>query len=223
MYKRLHEQFDLKVQLNLFYRNEDFDLSKMTDAYYQEFADNSDWLKFSFHSDFENVRPYEFSGYEEVFEDCKRVDEQIVRFASQKALAKTTTLHYCLATPDGLRALNDNNVLGLLGLFGDEENPKTSYGLNEIESCKIRNGDIVKSGSQYFGPIDVVLNCYTIEEIIAHLNNLIQRDNIQVMIHEQYFYSDYINYQPDFEEKLTATFSFLIEQGYKSVFFEQLI
>ena len=53
MYKRLHEEFDLKVQLNLFYRTEDFDLSKMSSAYYSEWEENADWLKLSFHSDFE--------------------------------------------------------------------------------------------------------------------------------------------------------------------------
>ena len=54
VYKRLHEEFDLKIQLNLFYQMENFDLSLMSDAYYNEWKDNSDWLKLSFHSAMEN-------------------------------------------------------------------------------------------------------------------------------------------------------------------------
>ena len=36
MLRRLHEKFDLKIQLNLFYRLGDFDLSMMTDRYAAE-------------------------------------------------------------------------------------------------------------------------------------------------------------------------------------------
>ena len=223
MYKRLHEEFDLKVQLNLFYRTEDFDLSKMSLAYYSEWEENADWLKLSFHSDFENIKPYEFSEYDEVYQDCKKVNEQIIRFASPYALAKTTTIHYCLTTAEGLKALAENNVLGLLGLFGDKEKPQTSYGLVENEAVRIREGEIVESGAISFASIDIVLNCFSKQDILAKLEKLIDQNGIRVMIHEQYFYADYKNYQPDFEEKLTATFSFLKYCGYKSSHFEDLI
>lgn len=95
MYRRLHREFGLKIQLNLFYQMEGFDLSQMSDGYYEEWEANSDWLKLSFHSERESVKPYERSGYDEVYEDCKRVNEQIERFASPAALASTTTIHDC--------------------------------------------------------------------------------------------------------------------------------
>ncbi len=223
MFKRLHKKFDLKVQLNLFYRMESFDLSKMSSAYYSEWRDNADWLKLSFHSDFENEKPYEFSKYKEVYQDCKKTNEQIIRFSSPFALAQTTTVHYCLTTEEGLNALMDNNVLGLLGLFGDEQNPQISYGLTETMAKRIRGGETVKSGAISFASIDIVLNCFSKQEILNRLENLIERNNIRLMIHEQYFYSDYKWYQPDFEEKLNAAFSFLKLRGYKSSFFEDLI
>ncbi|MBP3436342.1 MAG: hypothetical protein J6K61_00335 [Clostridia bacterium] len=223
MYKRMHEEFGLKVQLNVFYRTEGFDLSQMSDAYRAEWEKNYDWLKLSFHSDFENVKPYEFSDYNEVYKDCKRVNEQIKRFASSAALAKTTTLHFCLATEEGIRALADNHISGLLGLFGDKENPRTSYGIDEGSADKIRNGKLLKIGKIHFASIDIVLNCFSTEEIIAQLKALTERSGIRVMIHEQYYYADYQYYQPDFEEKLKATFSFLTEHGYESIFFEDSI
>ena len=43
------------------------------------------------------------------------------------------------------------------------------------------------------------------------------------MIHEQYFYPDYPAYQPDFEKKLVNTLKFLLENGYKSAFYEELV
>lgn len=94
MYRRLHEKFGLKVQLNLFYEMPGFDLSQVTDRYKDEFARNANWLKMSFHSKWENERPYECSAYEEVFRDGKAVNDQIVRFASPEALGKTTITHF---------------------------------------------------------------------------------------------------------------------------------
>lgn len=223
MYKRLHKEFNLKVQLNLFYRMEGFDLSQMSSAYYSEWEQNSDWLKLSFHSDFENVKPYELSGYDEVYRDCKKVNDQITRFSSPVTLAKTTTVHYCLTTTEGVKALTDNNVLGLLGLFGDKENPRTSYCLSETETIRIRNGETLRSGEMSFASIDIVLNSFSKESILAKLEDMTNRNCIRVMIHEQYYYTDYKGYQTDFEDKLRATFSFLNERGYKSNFFEDLI
>ena len=223
MYRRLHKEFGLKVQLNLFYRMKDFDLSQMSDAYYDEWKANADWLKLSFHSQLENVEPYESSGYDEVYDDCKRVHEQIKRFASPLALADTTTIHYCLLTEFGQKAIEDHGVFGLLGLFGTREKPCTSYGIEESKAGKIRGGEILKIGKISFASIDIVLNCFSIGEILEQLMRMTQRNCIRVMIHEQYFYSDYTNYQPEFEAKLRAAFSFLSKHGYQSSFYESLI
>ena len=223
MYRRLHEEFDLKIQLNLFYRVGNFDLSQMSGRYYEEWKRNADWLKLSFHSELENVKPYEASTYEVVYEDCRRTNEQIRRFASPDALANTTTIHYCLLSEDGLKAIEDNRVSGLLGLFGTDKGPRTSYEIGEDEAKRIRTGEIVKLGKISFASIDIILNRFSIYEILAQLEHLKQRSGIRVMIHEQYYYSDYIRYQPEFEEKLRETFAFLVDHGYKSEFYENLI
>ena len=223
MYQRLHRAFGVKVQLNLFYRMEGFSLSQMSEAYYGEWEANADWLKLSFHSALENQRPYEGSGYDEVFEDCKRVHEQIRRFASPAALASTTTIHYCLLTESGMKAIEDNGVVGLLGLFGTNEAPRTSYGIAEGEAARIREGEILKIGNLSFASIDAVLNNVQAERIPEQLASMSRRDRINVMIHEQYFYEDYPRYQPEFEEKLRSAFSFLRENGYQSRFFEDVI
>ena len=223
MYKRLHERFDLKIQLNLFYRCDGFDLSMMSDAYKDEWAENSDWLKMSFHSELENVRPYENSGYDEVKAHCERVHREILRFAGETSLAKTTTVHYCVTTAQGLSALKDCGVEGLLGLFGDDKAPRTSYGLPFDEAEIIRQGNVVSDNGIAFSGIDIVLNCFSKQEILQILQGLLGQKCIKVMIHEQYFYPDYFNYQQDFEQKLFATFAFLCEQGYQSKFFENII
>jgi len=219
VYKRLHDRFGLKVQLNLFYRMENFDLSMMTARYASQWRENAHWLKMSFHSDVENEWPYIMSGYDEVYSDCANVHEQIVRFAGRETLARTTTLHYCAATLEGVRALKDHGVEGLLGLFGE----KTDYSLPKTDSARVRSGEIIKKNTMVFAPIDLVLNTCTRPEITSRLNSLLGRKHIGIMIHEQYFYSDYIAYQPDFEAKLADAAALLCERGYQSKFFEELI
>ena len=54
VYKRLHDKFNAKVQLNLFFEDSEFELSEFTSAYKNEWEENSDWLKLSFHSQYEN-------------------------------------------------------------------------------------------------------------------------------------------------------------------------
>ena len=223
LYKRLHEKYGLKIQLNLFYRDSEFDLSLMSDAYKSEWERCSDWLKLSFHSEWENVKPYENSPYEVVYSDMAKADEQIIRFAGEKSLAKTTTIHYCLTTQGGVKAIKDNGVVGLLGLFGSDENPKTSYSLKSSEATRIRNGEIVKIDEMSYGAIDLIVNAYSQTDGLNIIKEKLGKNPLKIMIHEQYFYPYYFAYQPDFEQKLDQIFAFLQQNGYKSEFFENLV
>ena len=223
MYLRLHEKFGLKVQLNLFYRSGDFDLSQFPDAYRPQFEACADWLKLSFHSQEENELPYENSDYQEVYDHCQEVHRQILRFAGPASLAKTTTVHYCQTTDGGRQALVDQGYRGLLGLFGSEAYIHTSYSV-PLEFCRdIFNGHPYTYQGATVASIDIVLNNHSKEAILNQLKALSHRSHINVMIHEQYFYPDYRAYQPEFEEKLEATFEFLSTQAYKSAFFEACI
>jgi hypothetical protein len=195
----------------------------MTERYREEWKANADWLKLSFHSRVENVKPYENSGYDEVFADCDAVHREILRFAGEDSLASTTTIHYCLATHEGLKALRDCGVRGLLGLYGSNSSPRTSYQTSTLCAGLLRRGDILHDGDIAYAGIDVILNLFSKEKILSELVSLKDRAEIKVMIHEQYFYPDYPAYQPDFEDKLDATFAYLCENGFESSFFENII
>ena len=223
LYKRLHERYGLCVQLNLFYECDGFDLSQMTERYREEWKANADWLKLSFHSRLENERPYEYSEYDEVYRDCSAVHREILRFAGESSLAKTTTVHYCLATHEGLHALRDCGVCGLLGLYGSIKAPRTSYQTSTLCAGILRQGRLLYDGGIAYAGIDIVLNCFEREQILEQLSILKERDIVKVMIHEQYFYPDYFNHQPDFEQKLDDTFAYLCENGFKGQFYENVI
>lgn len=223
MYRRLHEKHGVCVQLNLFYACEGFTLADMTDRYLDELAENADWLKMSFHSRIENIRPYQTAGYDEVLCDALAVQNEILRFASPSVLAKTTTLHFCVATEEGLLAMRDAGTLGLLGLYGTKAAPRLSYQTTEEDAKAIRRGEFITENGMAYGGIDIVLNCHTQEMCLAMLSAYIGRPQINVMIHEQYFYPDYPLYQKEFEEKLDAVFAMLGKEGYRNTFFETII
>lgn len=223
MYRELHKHFGVKVQLNLFYEMPGFDLSRFPDRYREEFAANAHWLKLSFHSQLENVKPYEFSGYAEVRSHCEAVHREILRFAGPDSLGKTTTVHYCRTTPEGLRAMKDCGMAGLLGLFGTDEEPRISYSAPEELGAQIRHGAVIPFDGVALGSIDMVINNVALEDIIPGLSVLLPRDQLRVMIHEQYFYPDYDRYQPEFAQKLATCFAWLGQQGYQSRFFEEMI
>jgi hypothetical protein len=223
MLKRLHERFRLKIQLNLFYSCDGFTLSDMSDVYRDEWEAASDWLKLSFHSYEENVSPYENADYETVKRDALTVSREILRFASDASLAKTTTVHYCKTTEDGVRALYDAGVRGLLGLYGSDEEPTSSYSLDEEHAKQLRRGKIIEIDGISHAAIDLIINKLPMDRIEAALSPLLSRESIRVMIHEQYFYPDYHAYHPDFEAKLALAFSILTEAGYSSRFFEQVV
>ena len=87
----------------------------------------------------------------------------------------------------------------------------------------LREGKILEIDGIHHAGIDIVLNNFDADGILAQLPALAARESLRVMIHEQYFYENYERYQPDFEEKLCKTFAALISAGRESRFFEELI
>ena len=226
LYKRFHEKFGMKIQLNLFYKeqeSDDFDLSQVPEHYRTQWEDCASWLKLSFHSRWNNEMPYAHSGYREVYDHCQEVHREILRFAGPASLAQTTTLHYCQTTDEGRQALVDSGYRGLLGLFGSEENIHTSYSV-PLEYCRdIFRGKPQTREGACVASIDIVLNNHSEQSILTQLQSMSHRQHVNVMIHEQYFYPDYRAYQPEFAQKLEATFDYLCAHGYESCFFEDYI
>ncbi len=226
VYKRLHEKYGVKVQLNLFYQMDGFNLSQMPDRYKDEWIANSDWLQLSFHSRSEQPSfPYKNAGYDQVYSDCRLVHDEIIRFAGMQSLNLNTTIHFCDTTKEGVRALYDAGIRGLAGIFGTKENPRDCYGLiYEDYSVLYDKAYYYDAGSKmYFFNINMVINKVAAGDIEKYLSPFIGRDYIEIMIHEQYFYRDYPWHQPDFEHKLETAISYLLNKGYESVFIDEII
>ena len=233
VYKKAHELYGAKVHLNLFYafdraaaasfsgERPDFDLSMMTGRFREEFIANSHWLKFSFHARSELPDcPYRYADGETVRRDCEAVHREIIRFAGRESLSVgTTTVHWGEATEEGVRALRQLGYRAMTGYFIPGEFPVAYYAPKDLidyvyhrDFWKDRETDVV------FGRIDLVLNCNTHEENMEQLREIAASPTrggfVSLMIHEQYFYPDYVNYRPDFARRVLEACAYLAEKGY---------
>jgi len=61
------------------------------------------------------------------------------------------------------------------------------------------------------------LNLYKIDELEPGFEPLLGKEYIGYATHEQYFYSDYYQYQPDYADKILLAAKILSENGYKYI------
>lgn len=231
MYRRFHEKYGLKVTFNLFYSYypDSFCLDDMTDRFKAEFKKNSGWLRFSFHARHNDPEyPYENADSDKLLKDFDDVTDNIIRFAGKECVSNFITIHYLLCKKDAALKLKERSVKGFMGIHAVRNGKRTFTA--ELEDDKIDcalkysiNRDT--EADLYFITNDMVINTVKLEDLEPKLDKIKDRDTkfIDVMIHEQYFYPDYENYQPDFEEKLDTVFSYLRDSGYTFVLADDIL
>ena len=75
----------------------------------------------------------------------------------------------------------------------------------------------------YYFVNDMIVNLFPLSEIVPRLECVKEKEFVEVMIHEQYFYDYFHMYQPDFAAKVEACLKYFTECGRKSVFLDELI
>ncbi len=128
MLKKAHEDFGIKVQLNLFYRTDfyygadEFTLSEVPDTYKEEFTKNSDWLKFAFHAkqEFPDY-PYINISYDDMNRDFNAIKSEVVRFAGINSFSHGMLPHWASISEEGIRALCDNGIKIIEVSIGETE------------------------------------------------------------------------------------------------------
>ena len=120
MLRKMHFTYGTKFQLNMYYcyALNEFSLTDVPDIWRDELEQNSDWLRFSFHS-YANDPPFPYDNAvaDKVLADYRAVMAQMRRIAGKAATDVTTTLHYVCATKEACIALRKEGVCGLIGMF----------------------------------------------------------------------------------------------------------
>lgn len=230
--KKVHDVYGTKVHINLFYQTEGFNLSQLSDEFAAEWKAQKDWLRLSFHAlgEFPD-KPYQKAGYEQMKKDCELVMREIRRFAGPEIMGPVTTVHWGEATVEGVRALRDLGYKGLLGYFNvDDELPEVSYYLDVEQRRHIKKRFVWKDNAadMVFVRSSIVIDKTPLERIRPHLNG---NNNflgglppyVDLLVHEQYYYPFYFNYQPDFEGRILTAVQWAVDNGYKPKFLEECI
>lgn len=237
VYRKAHERYGAKVHLNLFYslaatpsekfsaERPAFDLSMMTDRYKAEFEANSDWLRLSFHARQDlPAHPYREADAATVLADYEAVRREVIRFAGERTFAgDVTTIHWGTVTREGVRALRDAGHRALMGYFelSAKGDPVVSYYAEQELVRHIGARDFFTDMGEgiTFGRIDFVTNIGTLDEIVkktrAVINDPHRGGFVSFMIHEQFFYGDYIVPLADFEARVLEPARMLYEAGYR--------
>jgi hypothetical protein len=235
VYKKAHDLYGAKAHLNLFYAFDDqarslfasnpcyFDLSMMTDRYKDEFVANSNWLKLTFHakSEFPN-KPYRYADRKTVQDDCIAVCREICRFAGPECISNSTTIHWGEGNREVIRALRAMGYTSLTGYFTRDEagDPQVSYYIEPEMVDHIGGRDFWMDTDEdmIFGRIDSVLNIGSLNDVLQEVREAAEDPHrggfVSIMIHEQYFYPDYIHSLADFEARVLQSCEILTSQGY---------
>jgi len=228
-FRQVHDTYGTKVHLNIYYQTEGFDLSRMPDKFKDEWKDNAGWLRLSFHAlQNDPDMPYKTAGYDVVKKDCEMVMDQIRRFAGEELMDQVTTLHWGEATVEGCRALRDSGYTALAGYFNLEKEP-VSYYLEGEQRRHLNQRFIWRDNREgiIFNRIALVINTVQLEEIIPFLDRLNcdghKPPYADLMIHEQYFYPFYTDYQPDYRQKVLTAVRWAADNGYRPAFLSECV
>ena len=233
--KEAHDRFGTKIHANLFYRGvkeNGFTLADMPDTFKEEFEANASWLHFSFHakSEFPD-KPYIEADYQTVNRDLSTVNQEIVRFAGEKVLDhKETTIHWGECSREGTKALHDSGIRVLAGYLiwnKKQDNGLVSYFLDRDTILQSACYGIYKDKASdiTFSKIDVILNTGTVETILSKLEEDYAQYPLkgfwEFLMHEQYFYPDYVKYLPDFRERIFAALTWAEQKGLTPAFLSE--
>ena len=123
--KRLHDEYGAIFSMYCWYENDDFDLSMCTNKFRKEFEDNSDWLKFNYHSfnSSQNPGAVDYMVFIEQYDMFRTSMEEIV---GDKSWDNYTRLHFFAGSQEMLEHMGKYGTIG----FYSADDDRVSYQLS---------------------------------------------------------------------------------------------
>lgn len=228
MWRDLHERYGTKFHHNIYYETDGFNLSQMPGKFRDEWRRNAGWMRLSFHALANDPdRPYVHASAEQILRDYRLVVREIERFAGKEVLHPVTTVHWGETTLAAARALRSEGIRTMVGYF-DVRNgiPSVGYYLTVPQLRYLMGRDYWKDTREdiTFVRHDIVINTVPLDRIDPHLEKIAadphQSEVMELMIHEQYFYPDYVAYEPDYRQRVERAIQWVTRRGYRPVFYE---
>ncbi|MCC6344718.1 MAG: NHL repeat-containing protein [Bryobacterales bacterium] len=236
-WREMHRKYGAKVHFNIYYETKGFNLSEMPDKFKPEWKANADWIRLSFHARANDpAQPYQHAPAEQIGRDNRLVNQEIERFAGREVMSDVTTVHYGATTLAGARALRAQGIRTMAGYFRAQgalpgegpltgDSPLVSYYLPLAQWRYMTGRDYWKDTKEdiFFVRHDMVINSIPLAQIVPQLENIAadphQAEIFELMIHEQFFYPDYVAYEPDYRQRVETAIEWVTRHGYKPVFY----
>lgn len=135
--KKLHDEYNICFSMYCWYEKDGFNLSNATRKFKSEFEDNSDWLKFNYHS-YDANQNLSNVDYELFVEQYDAFRDAIQLIVGESSWDSFTRLHLFSGSQDCLNYMYSKGTLG----FYCSDDERISYSLSSTEIDRINVGRI---------------------------------------------------------------------------------
>ena len=173
--QKLHSKYGSVISCYCYYQDGEFDLSMATDKFANEFANNSDWLRFGFHS-LNSSKTYDKVHHNELKEDYLCVVRELLRITgTPMCIDNVVRLHCFAGTKKGImNILNTGN--GIIGLLCADTEGRQSYYLDDEDNYMAFWSDVYEMDGIYFINTDLRMENYTNYNIKKELKKYAEDD-----------------------------------------------
>lgn len=134
--KEMNEKYGAKFTLYIYdtYPENNYDIRDVSSKYREEFMENSNWLKFGYHTIEPTTSFDELTNIDEFDKSFTRVNDEITRFAGEESIANVLRLNYFRANAEKIDYLSSRGISGLLCADDD----RVSYNLSEDQHRELK-------------------------------------------------------------------------------------
>jgi sugar lactone lactonase YvrE len=229
-WRAMHEKYGTKIHFNIYYQTQGFNLSQMPDKFRPEWQANANWIHLGMHARGNDPdRPYLHASGQQVRADYRLIEHEIERFAGKALTCSEMTVHWGEVPREAIQALRQEGVQLQVAYFTANPDGLAMASLYvPLDQWRYLSGHDYWKDRQLDVILvrhDMVINLFPLPDIVPYLERLAadphQSEVIELMIHEQYFYPDYVAYEPDYRQRVETAIRWVTEKGYKPVFYNE--
>lgn len=183
--KKLHDNYDAKFSLFVFYDYSGFNLDDCTFKFKNEFIENSDWLRFGFHS-YSSTSDY--SKDLNFYKDYNKTVEQLKLIVGEESITYTIRTDKFKMSIDNLANANKNGIM-LTGLLSADSSSRNSYYLSEKENQQLFLDDYYFDEKNNLKFYNTDIRIENVNLLFVSKENL--QDDILVVFTHEWALSDY--------------------------------
>lgn len=175
----LHKLYGVVFSMYCYYETDDgeFNLSMMTEQYKEQFVENSDWLRWGFHS-YNGDTYYDEVDVTRAENDYQKLVSELERVVGTESIERVIRLNGFRGNYENIQIMSEQQ-LGIVGILGADDD-RNSYFLDENQSQELKEQGRFEQNNISFLATD--LRVENIKDVKTEFDNL---DNeIIVFSHE---------------------------------------